>query len=113
MERRHFGGTRAKVPVLGQGTWNLEQADRASAVAALRAGLDAGMAHIDTAEMYGAGAAERLVAEAIDGRRHEVFLASKVLPQHASRQGTVRACEASLQRLKTDHLDLYLLHWPG
>lgn len=113
MERRHFGGTKVKVPVLGQGTWHLEQADRAEALASLQAGLDAGMCHIDTAEMYGDGEAERLVGAAIAGRRAEVFLASKVLPQHASRQGTVRACEASLRRLGTDHLDLYLLHWPG
>lgn len=113
MERRRLGSTKVKVPVLGQGTWNLEQSDRGEAVAALRAGLDLGLCHVDTAEMYGGGEAEELVAEAIDGRRDEVFLASKVLPQHASRSGTVRACEQSLRRLRTDHLDLYLLHWPG
>jgi diketogulonate reductase-like aldo/keto reductase len=99
--------------VIGQGTWNLEQGDEAEAVAALRRGLDLGATHIDTAEMYGSGAAERLVARAIAGRRAEVFLVSKVLPQNASRTGTLRACERSLARLATDHLDLYLLHWPG
>src|SRR5216117_3599541 len=87
--------------------------DRAAAVAALRRGLDVGMTHLDTAEMYGAGAVERLVGEAIAGRRDAVFLASKVLPENASRRGTIEACERSLARLRTDHLDLYLLHWPG
>jgi len=84
-----------------------------NAVAALQHGLDRGLRHIDTAEMYGDGAVERLVGEAVVGRREEVFLVSKVLPHNASRQGTVRACEASLQRLRTDYLDCYLLHWPG
>jgi len=82
-------------------------------IQALRAGLDLGLAHIDTAEMYGDGRAEELVAEAIRGRRDAVFLASKVLPSHASYEGTLRACEGSLERLGTDRLDLYLLHWPG
>ena len=82
-------------------------------MAALRRGLDLGLNHIDTAEMYGDGAVEELVGEAIGGRRDEVFLVSKVLPQNASRLGTVRACEASLARLGTDRLDVYLLHWPG
>ena len=84
-----------------------------TAIAALRRGLDLGMTHIDTAEMYGSGAAEKLVGAAIDGRRDEVFLVSKVLPQNASRSGTVAACERSLARLRTDHLDCYLLHWRG
>jgi diketogulonate reductase-like aldo/keto reductase len=86
---------------------------RAEEIAALRLGLDLGMRLIDTAEMYGDGGAEALVGEAIDGRRAEVFLVSKVLPQHATRRGTVAACRASLKRLRTDRLDLYLLHWRG
>jgi diketogulonate reductase-like aldo/keto reductase len=98
------------VAVIGQGTWNSER-DRASAVTALRRGLDLGMTHIDTAEMYGSGAAEELIAEAIAGRRDEVFLVSKVLPQNASRQGTIAACTRSLARVRTDRLDCYLLHW--
>jgi len=101
------------VPVLGQGTWNLERDRRRDAVASLRRGLDAGMLHIDTAEMYGSGRVETLVGEAIDGRRDEVFLVSKVLPENASRRGTIAACERSLARLGTDRLDCYLLHWPG
>ena len=113
METRRFGSVRRDVPVLGQGTWDIERAARASAVAALRRGLDLGMTHIDTAEMYGSGTAEEWVGEAIAGRRDEVFLVSKVLPQNASRRGTRKACEASLARLRTDRLDCYLLHWPG
>ena len=113
MQTRAFGPMGRDVPVIGQGTWNLERGDEAKAVAALRRGLDLGMTHIDTAEMYGSGAAERRIARAIAGRRDEVFLVSKVLPQNASRAGTVRACEQSLARLATDRLDLYLLHWPG
>jgi len=111
--RRPFGWTGVSVPLIGQGTWNLERDDRARAVAALRAGLDAGMSHVDTAEMYGSGRVEELVGEAIAGRREEVFLVSKVLPANASFAGALRACEASLRRLRTDRLDLYLLHWPG
>jgi diketogulonate reductase-like aldo/keto reductase len=113
MERRRFGPAAHEVPVIGQGTWEIEAGGRAGAVAALRAGLDLGMTHIDTAEMYGSGAAEEIVAEAIAGRRDEVFLVSKVLPEHASRRGTIAACEASLRRLRTDRLDVYLLHWRG
>jgi diketogulonate reductase-like aldo/keto reductase len=103
------------IPVLGQGTWHLGQgrADRPEELRALRLGLDLGMTLIDTAEMYGDGATEELVGEAIAGRRDEVFLVSKVLPGNASRRGTVAACQASLARLGTDHLDLYLLHWRG
>jgi diketogulonate reductase-like aldo/keto reductase len=103
------------VPVLGQGTWYLGEGlrPRAVEIAALRLGLDLGMSLIDTAEMYGSGAAERLVGEAIAGRRDEVFLVSKVLPENATRSGTVAACDHSLARLRTDQLDLYLLHWPG
>jgi diketogulonate reductase-like aldo/keto reductase len=99
--------------VIGQGTWYIEAGDRALAIAALRRGLDLGMSHLDTAELYGSGAAEKIVGEAIAGRRDEVFLVSKVLPEHASRSGTVAACERSLGRLRTDRLDCYLLHWRG
>jgi diketogulonate reductase-like aldo/keto reductase len=113
MERRQFGFMKREVSVIGQGTWDIEEKDRNSAIAALRRGLDLGMNHIDTAEMYGSGLAEELVGEAIVGRREEVFLVSKVLPQHASRSGTVKACEESLVRLRTDRLDAYLLHWRG
>lgn len=113
MRYRTFGPTGREVSVIGQGTWNLEKDDRRSAIAALRRGLDLGMTHIDTAEMYGDGRVEELVGEAIAGRRDEVFLVSKVLPQNASRRGTIEACERSLARLRTDRLDCYLLHWPG
>jgi diketogulonate reductase-like aldo/keto reductase len=108
-----FGSTGLAVSTLGQGTWNLEGDDRRQAVRALRAGLDAGATHVDTAEMYGEGRVEEIVGEAIAGRRDEVFLVSKVLPENASRRGTVAACERSLRRLGTDRLDGYLLHWAG
>ncbi|MGW3248098.1 aldo/keto reductase [Streptomyces sp. NPDC001070] len=103
------------IPALGQGTWYLgeDPGRRREEIAALRLGLDLGMTVVDTAEMYGDGAAEELVGEAIAGHRAEVFLISKVLPDHADRHGTVAACEASLRRLGTDILDLYLLHWRG
>ncbi len=103
------------LPALGQGTWMMGESRRrrGAEVAALRLGLDLGLTLIDTAEMYGSGGAEEVVAEAIEGRRDEVFLVSKVLPQNASRDGTIRAAEASLRRLRTDRIDLYLLHWPG
>jgi diketogulonate reductase-like aldo/keto reductase len=110
---RAFGRTGIPVPAVGQGTWNLERDDRRRAVAALRAGLDVGATHVDTAEMYGSGRVEEIVGEALAGRRDEVFLVSKVLPQNASRRGTVAACERSLRRLRTDRLDGYLLHWAG
>ena len=113
MQQRRFGPTSVDVPVIGQGTWMLERTERKRAVSALRRGLDEGMSHIDTAEMYGSGAVEEIVGEAIARRRSRVFLASKVLPGNASRRGTLEACERSLRRLKTDWLDLYLLHWPG
>src|SRR3984957_11633410 len=113
MEHRPFGSTKREVAMIGQGTWNIEQADSGRAIGALRRGLDRGMTHIDTAEMYGSGAAETLVGEAIAARRDQVFLVSKVLPHNASRNGTVAACERSLKRLKTDRLDSYLLHWRG
>lgn len=113
MQLRPFGPTQRQVSAIGQGTWFIENADRKAAVAALRAGLDAGMSHIDTAEMYGSGRAEGVIAEAIAGRRDEAFIVSKVLPNNASARGTVAACESSLKRLKTDRLDCYLLHWRG
>ncbi len=105
----------APVPTLGQGTWKMgeDRARRSAEIAALRLGIDLGMTLIDTAEMYGEGAAEELVAEAVAGRRDSVFLVSKVYPHNATRQGAVAACERTLRRLRTDYLDLYLLHWPG
>jgi diketogulonate reductase-like aldo/keto reductase len=101
------------LPRLGQGTWRLgeQKSRRPAEIAALRTGLDLGLTLIDTAEMYGDGRSEELIGEVIAGRRDEVFLVSKVLPQNAKRAGTVAACERSLKRLKTDYLDLYLLHW--
>jgi diketogulonate reductase-like aldo/keto reductase len=104
-----------QVPALGQGTWRMgdSHSQRAEELATLRLGLDLGMTLIDTAEMYGNGRSEDLVGEAIAGRRDEVFLVSKVVPSHASRRGTIAACEQSLRHLKTDRIDLYLLHWPG
>jgi diketogulonate reductase-like aldo/keto reductase len=111
LRRQKFGGKGPDVPVIGQGTWYIDRGDRKSAVAALRRGIDLGMTHIDTAEMY--GDAELVVAEAIAGKRDEVFLVSKVLPSNASRRGTITACERSLKRLQTDRLDCYLLHWRG
>ncbi len=101
------------VPVLGQGTWHMGEGKhpRKQEIEALRLGLDLGMSLIDTAEMYGDGKAEELVGEAIAGRREDVFIVTKVLPQNATRSGTVAACERSLRRLKTNQIDLYLLHW--
>jgi diketogulonate reductase-like aldo/keto reductase len=111
MKQQKFGKNGPPVSVIGQGTWYIDRGDRKRAVAALRRGIDLGMTHIDTAEMY--GDAEPVVAEAIAGRRDEIFLVSKVLPSNASRRGTITACERSLARLKTDRLDCYLLHWRG
>src|ERR1700749_2998120 len=111
MKQRKFGNGGVDVSVIGQGTWYIDRGDRKNAVAALRRGLDLGMTHIDTAEMY--GDAELVIADAIAGRREEVFLVSKVLPENASRRGTIAACERSLRRLRTDRLELYLLHWGG
>jgi diketogulonate reductase-like aldo/keto reductase len=103
------------IPVLGQGTWGMgeDPAKRYAEVAALRLGLALGMTLIDTAEMYGEGGAEEVVGEAVAGRRTEVFLVSKVYPHNATRRGAILACEHSLRRLRTDYLDLYLLHWRG
>ncbi len=111
MQSHPFGPTSVNVSVIGQGTWYLDRGDRRRAIAALQRGIETGMTHIDTAEMY--GDAELVIADAIAGRRDELFLVSKVLPSNASRRGTVTACERSLKRLKTDHLDCYLLHWRG
>jgi diketogulonate reductase-like aldo/keto reductase len=113
MQQRAFGAAGRKVSVIGQGTWDMEKDERSSAIASLRLGLDLGLTHIDTAEMYGSGLVEEIVGEALAGRRDDAFLVSKVLPQNASRAGTLKACEASLKRLRTDHLDVYLLHWRG
>jgi len=110
---RTFGPTRRRVAAIGQGTWKIEETAADSATLSLRRGLDLGLTHIDTAEMYGSGAAESIIAEAIAGRRDEVFLVSKVLPSNASKRGTLAACEKSLARLRTDRLDCYLLHWRG
>lgn len=111
MQQKQFGRGGPNVSVVGQGTWYLDRGDRTQAIAALRRGIEAGMTHIDTAEMY--GDAELVIADAIAGTRDSLFLVSKVLPSNASRRGTVTACERSLKRLKTDRLDCYLLHWRG
>src|ERR1700749_4183712 len=111
MNKKKFGKGGTPVSVIGQGTWYLDRGDRKAAIAALRCGIDAGMTHIDTAEMY--GDAELVIADAIAGQRDRLFLVSKVLPNNASRRGTITACERSLKRLKTDRLDCYLLHWRG
>lgn len=131
-----FGWTGISLPVVGQGTAKLELEERGAVVRALRQGMDLGMTHVDTAELYGGsplqevvaavgagrmgqaveqglGRVEELVGEALQGRRDEAFLVSKVIPDHATYEGTLQACEQSLRRLKTDRLDLYLLHWPG
>jgi diketogulonate reductase-like aldo/keto reductase len=116
MIKRKFGWTDVNVPIIGQGTWMLEgnnKDTKSRAIETLKLGLDLGMTHIDTAEMYGNGHTEELVAQAITERRDEVFLVSKVLPSNASYEGTIKACKRSLKRLKTDWIDLYLLHWPS
>jgi diketogulonate reductase-like aldo/keto reductase len=103
------------VAALGQGTWHMGEGHRSASeeAAALRLGLDLGMTLIDTAEMYGDGGAEKVVAEAVAGQRDRAFIVSKVYPQNATRTGTKAACERSLKRLRTDHIDMYLLHWRG
>jgi len=113
MIARPFGWTGVPVAVVGQGTWRMgeRRAAEADEVAALRLGIGLGLTHIDTAEMYGDGGAERVVGRAIARRRARVFVTTKVLPQHASYAGTLRACQRSLERLGTDYIDLYLLHW--
>ena len=116
-QKKMFGWTEVNVPTIGQGTWMIEgdgsPAAKHRAIETLRKGLDLGLAHIDTAEMYGNGRAEELVADAIKSQRDSIFLVSKVLPSNASYEGTLRACRQSLKRLGTDFLDLYLLHWPS
>jgi diketogulonate reductase-like aldo/keto reductase len=111
MQKRTFGITGREVAVIGQGTWHIQAAGRRVSVAAIRHGIELGMTHIDTAELY--DGAETIVAEAIAGRRDDVFIVSKVLPQNASRRATISACEQSLQRLRIERLDCYLLHWRG
>ncbi len=111
MKQHTFGPTGRTVAVIGQGSWRVKSSNRRESAEALRRGIDLGMLHIDTAEYY--DDAEVVIADAIENRRHEVFLVSKVLPQNASRQGAMEACERSLARLRTDHLDCYLLHWRG
>ncbi len=101
------------MPVIGLGTWNLETADKDLAIASIRRAISLGMTHIDTAELYGNGEVEEIVGEALAGFRAGVFLASKIRPEHATYAGTLLACEKSLRRLRTDRLDLYMLHWPG
>jgi diketogulonate reductase-like aldo/keto reductase len=113
MQKHPFGPTGVDVPIIGQGTWRMEGDDKKAAVVALARGLELGMTHIDTAELYGSGRVEQLVAQVIAGKREQVFLVSKVMPNNASRRGTVQACERSLKYLGTTHLDCYLLHWPG
>ncbi|MGD1838949.1 MAG: aldo/keto reductase, partial [Nitrososphaeraceae archaeon] len=112
---REFGWTNLEVSVIGQGTWMIDGSTEMEirAVQTLKKGLDLGMNHIDTAEMYGNGHVEELVAQAINERRKDVFLVSKVLPSNASYEGTITACKRSLKRLKTEWLDLFLLHWPS
>jgi diketogulonate reductase-like aldo/keto reductase len=113
MITRPFGRTGVGVSVIGQGTWRMGERpdDEKAEIDALRLGIELGMTHIDTAEMYADGGAERVVGKAIRGRRDDVFVATKVLPQNASYAGTIRSCEASVKRLGTDHVDLYLVHW--
>src|SRR4051812_41138535 len=110
MRKRKFGPLDVDVPEIGLGTWNMERDSAKDAMAAIHRAIDLGMTHIDTAELYGSGTVEKLVGDALVGRRDRVFLASKVLPKNATYDRTIRACEHSLERLRTDHLDLYLLH---
>jgi diketogulonate reductase-like aldo/keto reductase len=113
MHEHRFGPVGVNVPVIGQGTWRMEGDDKKSAAAALERGIELGMTHIDTAELYGSGKVEQIIAPVIAGKRERIFLVSKVMPSNASRRGTIQACERSLKHLGTTHLDCYLLHWPG
>ncbi|HET9097033.1 MAG TPA: aldo/keto reductase [Candidatus Baltobacteraceae bacterium] len=116
MVRKAFGPGRVPVPVIGQGTWDIPEsgARRDEAIAALRRGIELGLTHVDTAEMYGSGRAEEIVGEAIAGLpRESLFITGKVLPSNATYKGTLAACERSLRRIGTEYLDLYLLHWPS
>lgn len=116
MHTKEFGPTGRRLPVIGQGSWDLPERGAAAreAIAAIRRGIELGMTHLDTAEMYGAGRVEEMLGEAIAGiERERLFITSKVLPENATYEGTIAACERSLHRMKLDYLDLYLLHWPG
>src|SRR5688572_30630075 len=113
MHARRFGPVEVDVPVIGQGTWRMEGDDRKAASAALERGIELGMTHIDTAELYGSGKVEQIILPVIAGKRERIFLVSKVMPSNASRRGTIQACERSLKHLGTTYLDSYLLHWPG
>ena len=114
MRARRFGPLDVEVPLIGLGTWKMERDESDKATAAIRRAVELGMTHIDTAEMYGNGIAERLLGEALIGvPRESLFLVSKVLPNNAGREDAIAACEDSLARLMTDYLDLYLLHWRG
>jgi len=115
MIMRPFGGTGESVAVIGQGTWGMGESRRTEKdeIAALRLGIELGMTHIDTAEMYADGGSERVVGRAVEGRRARVFIATKLWPDNASYAGTLKACQQSLRRLGTDCVDLYLLHWPS
>lgn len=113
MQYRSFGNLPVEIATVGEGTWNMERDRDADVIAAIRLSVELGMTHIDTAELYGRGAVETTVGQALAGLRDRVFLVSKVMPSHASHTGTIAACDRSLARLGTDHLDLYLLHWPG
>ncbi len=112
MQTRVFGSTGREVPVVGLGTWHLDDSEPSAAESALHAGLERGMLHIDTAEYYGA-AVERIVGRVVAARRKEIFLVSKIMPHDATRRGTVTTCEKDLKRIGTDYLDCYLIHWPG
>lgn len=113
VQKKLFGSTGQSIPNIGQGTWHLENAPSEQAISAVRRGLDRGLTHIDTAELYGYGKVEALLGKALAGRRDEVYLVSKVMPSNASLEGVAQACERSLRHLQTDRLDCYLLHWPG
>jgi len=113
VQKRRFGPLDVDVPIVGLGTWQMERDDREQCIRAIRRAIDLGMTHIDSAELYGRGRVEEIVGEALAGYRNDVFLASKVHPDHATYPGTLLACEKSLRRLRTDRLDLYLLHWRG
>jgi diketogulonate reductase-like aldo/keto reductase len=113
MEYRPFGPAKREVSVIGEGTWYFEESDKDTAISALQKSIDLGINHLDTAELYGNGEAEKIIGESIGERRNQVFLVSKVYTGHASKKGTIKACEGSLSRLRTDLLDCYLLHWRG
>jgi diketogulonate reductase-like aldo/keto reductase len=113
VDLRRFGPLDRRVPVIGLGTWQMESNDRNAAIRALHRGIERGLVHIDTAEIYARGLVEELVGEAVAGYRGDVFLATKIHPEHATYAGTLLACEKSLRRLRTDRIDLYMLHWRG